>query len=105
MTPLIAIRDSHPCGIRSNILFYGFEHSNGGGQLVLTRLCYGGQRNRELERVYLEDYYPWDESVPRVRRLPDSQLVHITDLYSEQDRKTSRSYNEMLPGVGLAWQS
>ncbi len=88
------------CGIRSNALFYGFEHSNGGGQLVLTRLCYGGQRNRELERVFLDDYYPWDEAIPRVRRLPDSQLVHITDLYSEQDRKSSLAYNEMLPRFG-----
>ena len=88
------------CGIRSNILFYAFEHSNGDARLVLARLCYGGQRNEELERVYLEDYYPWDESVPRVRRLPDSLLVHVNDLYSEQDMKTSRTYNEMLPRFG-----
>ena len=88
------------CGIRSNTLFYGFELPNGDGELVLARLCYGGQRNRELERVYVDEYYPWDEAVPRVRRLPDSHLVHVTELYSEEDRKTSSVYNEMLPRFG-----
>ena len=88
------------CAIRSNTLFYGFRHSNGEGQLVLTRIYYGGQRNREFERVYMDDYYPWDEAIPCVRRLPDSQLVHVRDLYSEQDRKTSPTYNEMLPSFG-----
>ncbi|MDE0387407.1 MAG: LuxR C-terminal-related transcriptional regulator [Rhodospirillales bacterium] len=48
----------------------------------------------------MDDYYPWDEAIPRVRRLPDSQLVHIRDLYSEEDRKTSPAYNEMLPRFG-----
>ena len=88
------------CGVRSNALFYGFAHPNGDGQLVLTRIFYGGQRNRELERVYMDDYYPWDEAIPRVRRLPDSQLVHVRDLYSEEDRKTSLIYNELLPRSG-----
>lgn len=88
------------CGIRSNALFYGFELPNGDGELVLARLFYGGQRDRELEREYVDDYYPGDEAVPRVRRLPDSQVVHVRDLYSEQDRKTSAAYNEMLPRLG-----
>ena len=55
---------------------------------------YRGERRPELEREYLEDYHPWDERVDRLRRLPDSKLVHITQLYSEQQLKTSRSYNE-----------
>ena len=88
------------CGVGSNTLFYGFELPNGDGQLVLVRLCYGDQRNKELERVYLNDYYPWDEAIPRVRRLLDSHLVHVTELYSEEDRKTSPVYNEMLPRFG-----
>ena len=88
------------CGFRSNTLFYGFAHSDGGGELVLARLFYGGQRNEELVRVYLDDYYPWDEAIPRIRRLPGSQLVHIRDLYSEQDKKNSPHYNEMLPRLG-----
>lgn len=88
------------CGIRSNTLFYGFARSNGDGQLVVVRLCYGGQRNKEFKRVYLDDYYQRDEAIPRVRRLPDSQVVHVRDLYSEEDRKTSPAYNELLPRFG-----
>ena len=88
------------CGIRSNTLFYGFKNSHGDGQLVLTRVCYDDQRNKELERVYVNEYYPWDEAIPRVRRLPDSHLVHVRNLYSEQDRKSSPVYNELLPRSG-----
>ena len=31
-----------------------------------------GQRHREMERDYFHNY-PWDERVPRLRRLPDRQ--------------------------------
>ena len=55
---------------------------------------YRGERRPDLERDYLDNYHPWDERVARLRRLPDSKLAHITELYSEQQLKTSRSYNE-----------
>ena len=55
-----------------------------------------GERRRELERDYFENYYPLDERVPRLRHLPDSQLFHIADLYTEEELKTSVTYNEML---------
>ncbi len=55
-----------------------------------------GQRRRALEREYFENYYALDERVPRVRRLPDSKLVHVTDLYREEELKTSATYNELL---------
>ena len=56
----------------------------------------GGQRDRELEREYFRIYYPLDERAPRLRRLPDSRLFHMTDLYSDAELKTSRAYNEVL---------
>ena len=55
-----------------------------------------GQRHRDLERDYFENYYPLDERAPRLRHLPDSQLFHITDLYTEEELKTSAAYNELL---------
>ena len=55
-----------------------------------------GQRHRELERDYFETYYPLDERVPRLRHLPDSRLVHVADLYTEEEMKTSVAYNEAL---------
>ena len=41
-------------------------------------------------------YHPWDERLPRLRKLPDGRLVHVTDLYTERELKTSRAYNEAL---------
>ena len=55
-----------------------------------------GQRHRELEREYYEVYYPLDERVPRIRHAPDSRLFHTTDLFTEEELKTSPTYNEAL---------
>ena len=55
-----------------------------------------GQRDRDRERWYFENYYALDERVPRLRHLPDSRLVHVNDLYTEEELKTSAAYNEAL---------
>ena len=55
-----------------------------------------GERHRDLERDYFENYYALDERVPRLRHLPDSRLFHITDLYTEEELKTSAAYNEAM---------
>ena len=55
-----------------------------------------GQRHRELERAYFGQYYHRDERVPRLRHLPDSRLFHNTQVYTDQERKTSAAYNELL---------
>ena len=47
-----------------------------------------GERPWDLERDYLENYHHWDERVPRVRSLPNSQLVRVADLYTHEERKT-----------------
>ena len=54
-----------------------------------------GQRRDDLEREYLTTYHPLDERVPRFRQLPARHLVHITDLYTAEELKTSRTYNEL----------
>ena len=59
-------------------------------------LYYRGQRREDLEREYLENYHSIDERVPRFRQLPVSRLVHINDLYTAEELKTSPTYNELL---------
>ena len=59
--------------------------------------CSEGQRQPEMERLYCEVYSPLDERLARVGRLPDSQLVHLSSLYSAEEMKTSLFYNEALP--------
>ena len=56
--------------------------------------CGGARRER---REYFEDYYERDERVPRFRALPDSRLVHVSDLFTDEEKKTSSVYNEALP--------
>ena len=53
-----------------------------------------GQRRREWEREYHDIYFSLDERVPRLLRLPDSQLVHMAELYTGEERKTSVVYND-----------
>ena len=55
-----------------------------------------GQRHVELERAYFEQYWRVDERIPRLWYLPDSRLFHNTQLYTEQELKTSTAYNELL---------
>ena len=58
-----------------------------------------GEPRRDICREYFRVYYPLDERVPRVRHAPDSRLLHVTDLYTEKELKTSAAYNEMLVGT------
>ena len=61
---------------------------------------YRGERNEELEQYYFRNYHHRDERVPRIRQLPDSHLLHIPDLYTEREKKTSPAYNEALDRTG-----
>lgn len=58
-----------------------------------------GQRFNELEREYFESYFAQDERLPRLRKLPDSELRHIRQLYSEAELKTSATFHEFFPRV------
>ena len=83
------------CGLTGNAVLVGEGPKD--DMRVLTVGFYSrGQRHEELEREYLEVYHPIDERVPRVRRLPDSRLVHVTGLYTAEELKTSPTYNEIM---------
>ena len=83
------------CGVTGNALLVG-EGPEDDIRVLFVGLYYRGQRRLDLEREYLELYHPIDERVPRVRQLPDGQLVPIKDLYTAEELKTSRAYNEAL---------
>ena len=53
-----------------------------------------------MEQYYFSNYHYRDERVPRIRQLPDSLLVHVPDLYTEREKKTSPAYNEALDRSG-----
>ena len=84
------------CGIMGNALLIG-ERTGDDVRVVFAAGYNRGQRREDLEQEYLENYHPWDERVPRLRKLPDSRLTHVTELYTEAELKTSRTYNEFSP--------
>lgn len=88
------------CGIGGSALVVGKGRSQTDGQIYLARFCYRGERRPDRERWYFENYYPWDERIPRVAALPDSQLAAVADLYTEEELNTSPAYNEALPRGG-----
>ena len=65
-------------------------------KIYFAQFCFRGQRREDFERLYLGEYWSRDERLPRLRRLPDSQLVHVRELYSKAELKTSATYNEAM---------
>ena len=51
--------------------------------VLFARFCLRGQRHKEAELEYYHRFFATDEHVPRLWRLPDSRIVHVTDLFSE----------------------
>ena len=85
------------CGTRGSLLTFGEDRSvprHSG--IVIARSYFRGVDRSDWQREYFRDYYANDEHIPRLRALPDGQIAHVVDLFSEQELKTSRMYNEFL---------
>ena len=87
------------CGLTGNDLIVSEGPKDDVRVLFVGAHC-RGQRREDQERDYRDNYYPTDERVPRVRRLPDSRLVHVEDLFTAEELKTSPTYNETLLRTG-----
>ena len=87
------------CGITGNALMVG-EGPQDDIRVLPVGLYSRGQRREDLERDYVENYHPIDERVPRFRQLTASRLVHVHDLYTAEELKTSPTYNEILRRAG-----
>ena len=83
-------------GAEGNALVVGADQPGGDVRIFYAGFYYRGERNTEWERRYFDDYYARDERIPRLRKLPDSQLVHCRDLYTGEELKNSPAYNEAL---------
>ena len=84
------------CGAKGNCLATGDGVSNDDVDVFFTRFCFRGERREDFERLYLERYHGCDERIPRLRELPDSHVVHVSSLYTEEEKRTSLVYNEVL---------
>ena len=87
------------CGWKGAHLVIVDRHSRGRPEWLFDQFYYHGESREEQAREYVEDFYPRDERVPRIVRLPDRQLVRVTDLLTEQEVKSSAAYNDLLRRV------
>ncbi len=81
--------------VHGNCMMFGDMQSVNDIQIYFAGFYFHGQRHSELEREYCEIYCPIDERVPRIRQLADSRIVHISDLYNEEEKQNSPVYNEL----------
>jgi len=87
------------CGATGDSLAVG--HGFGDDvEIYFARICRRGERREDFERSYFTHTHWRDERLPRLRLLPDSKVVHVAELFSEQELKTSVVYNERLPLSG-----
>ena len=83
------------CGAKGNMLVVG-EGSEHELCVTFYQLLYRGEFRQDLARTYFEEYFTRDEGPLRLRGRPAGEVVHVPDLYTDQERKTSVWYNEGL---------
>ena len=81
------------CGMVGNALVVG-ERSGGGHLIHFVRHLYRGETRQEVIREYFDVYYPQDAGMRRLMELPEGRLVHLPELYTEEELKRSPVYNE-----------
>ena len=89
------------CGARGSVFTFGDEPAPGEVELYFARTCHRGEDRSDWQREYFEHYHAMDEHLPRLRALPDSRIVHIAELFSDEERKTSITFNEGLPRFAM----
>ena len=76
------------------------EGSDDDVRIHFARFLRRGEAYRDLMREYYTVYHPHDEAMPRARRLAHGRLVHVRELYTEDELKRSVAYNEGLARLG-----
>ena len=97
--PSVSALIDEACGIQGN----GLAVAGGSGddhRVYFAGIYRRGERRRDLELEYFVECYHRDERVPRLREAPAGKLIHVPDLYTEEERRTSPVYNEGLSRLG-----
>ena len=88
-------------GSKGNHLVFSNQSWNEDIDVLFMRFCYRGEHHTALEREYFQTYYPVDDHLPGLRRLPDGKIAHVRDTFLEQDLAKSVMYNEGMPRFGF----
>lgn len=84
-------------GAKGSILTFGGDTPEPDIEIYFSKCFYRGMDRSDWQSEYFRDHHKSDEHLPRLRQLPDSKVVHITELFNETELKTSSTYNEALP--------
>ena len=85
------------CGATGSSIIVG---KGAGGGVSFAAFYRRGERRPDLERDYYDNYFHRDERVPRLLQLRRGRLVRNATLFSARERRTSATWNEMLPRAG-----
>ncbi|MCY4511939.1 MAG: hypothetical protein OXG35_33990, partial [Acidobacteria bacterium] len=91
--PATAALIDEACGTAGNALVVG-EESAGVVRVYFARYLYRGESRPDLAREYFDVYFPHDEGPPRLKERPAGQVIHVPELYTEKELRTSPAYNE-----------
>ena len=87
------------CGLAGSHLVIVGGHSHDDAEWLFDKAYWRGELRKEQARDYVENYFPSDERIPRMFRLPDRRVVHVTDLFTEPELKTSRRTTNCCAGA------
>ena len=87
------------CGTKGSHLVVVDSHARNRPEWLFDRLFYHGVGRQDISQEYVEDFFATDERIPRLMRLPDRRVAHVTDLYAERELKVSPTYNDFLLGA------
>ena len=73
------------CGIAGSHLVIVGGHSHDDAEWLFDKAYWRGELREEQARDYVGNYFPRDERIPRMFRLPDRRVVHVTDLFTERN--------------------
>ena len=91
--PAVSALIDEACGTGDNALTVG-EASGGKERIYFARYLSLGECRQDLAREYFDVHYPWDAGMRRLMDRPEGRLVHLPDLWSEDERRTSPVYKE-----------
>ena len=78
--------------MKSNALAISDRRHQPRPELFFFRLVVGGEHRDDLERAHLRDFLLYDESISRVKQLRRGEPAPTADLYTDHEKKTSRTY-------------
>ena len=85
---------------KGNVVVFANEPAKGDIEVFFAKCHFRGIDRSAWVREYFRDYYAEDEHPPRLRALPEAKVVPLAELYSDEERKTSRAYNEAFRRFG-----